>query len=106
MIGLERRKKQNCYLTRETSEKAKGVSIDTRRQEPGLKGTVSMSVEHFRSPAVCDSTPVLSTFKSLTFIYKREEKPADRSKKSYPRRAKQLNFFSSVTEKWRVDAPP
>lgn len=52
MIGLGRRKKQNCYLTRETSEKAKWVSIDTKRQEPGLKGTVSMSVEHFSSPAV------------------------------------------------------
>lgn len=107
VIGWGRRKKQNCYLTRETSEKAKWVSVDTRRQEPGLKGTVPMSMELSISAArLRDSTPAHSTFKSSTFIYKGEEKPADQSKESYPRRAKQLNFFSSVTEKWGVDVPP
>lgn len=61
--------------------------------------------QHFRSPAA-QFKPAHSTFKSSTFIYKREEKPAHKSKESYPRRAKQLNFFSSVTEKWGIDVPP
>lgn len=107
MIGWGRRKKQNCNFTRKTSEKAKWVSVDTRRQEPGLKGTVSMSVElSISAVQLRHSTPAYGTFKSSTFIYKREERPADNSKKSHPRREKQLNFFSSVTEKWGVDVPP
>lgn len=56
MIGWGRRKKQNCYLTRVTSEKAKWVSVFTRRQEPGLKGTVFMSVElSISAVQLCDS---------------------------------------------------
>lgn len=84
------------------------VSVDTRTQEPGLKGSFHVcGAQHFCGPAAgVYNTLAHSTFKSSTFIYEREEKPEDKSKESHPRRAEQLNFFSSVTGKWGVDVLP
>lgn len=62
--------------------------------------------QHFCGPAMGVYTPAHCAFESSTFIYEKEEKTEVKNKKTYPRRAKQLNFFSSVTRKWEVDAPP
>jgi len=82
--------------------------VDTRSREPGLRDMVSIRAElSISAVQPWESTHQLSAHSNPQhFIYKREKKPEDKGRESYPRRAEQLNFFSSGTEKWGADVPP